>query len=48
MSIYRVQYTTYVEVEADSANEAMNIAAEIPMDMFIFLDEEVEEIEEES
>lgn len=47
MSTYRVQYTTYIEVEADSADEAMNIAATIPMGDFIFLDEEVEEIEED-
>lgn len=47
MNTYRVWYSIYADVEADDANEAMNIAAEIPMDMFVFDFAEVEEIEED-
>lgn len=47
MSVYRVWYSTYTDVEADNADEAMNIAAEIPMNMFMFDFAEVEEIEED-
>lgn len=42
MNKYMVVYTLSTEVEADSVDEALAIAAEIPLDKFDFIDAEVE------
>lgn len=47
MSVYRVWYSTYTDVEADSAGDALDVAAEIPMNDFMFDFAKAEEIEED-
>ena len=42
---YRVIYTIYIEIEANSSDEAIDKAANYEYDDFAFLDCEVEEID---